>query len=62
MDERREIREFMRTCEVFISCLNKDSEFTGDEYRLITDCARELEKEIFLYRVQKYASRASSPD
>jgi hypothetical protein len=50
----------MRICEILVSCLNEDSEFSDDEYRLITHCARELEKEIFIYRVQKYASRQNS--
>ena len=47
----------MRVCELLISRLNKDSAYTDDEYRLITNCVREFENEIFIYRVQQLTSQ-----
>lgn len=48
---RREIRELVRTCELLIGCLHHDG-LTDEEYTAIATSFRELEKEIFLYRVE----------
>jgi len=52
MGPRREVREHMRICELLIGCVQHSGGFTEEEYNAITNSSLELEKEIFLYRVE----------
>ena len=54
MDVRKEVREHMRICEILIGCIHHDGGFTDEEYQIITQSSRELEKEIFVYRLEHF--------
>jgi ABC-type uncharacterized transport system ATPase subunit len=52
MGPRKEVREFIRICEILIGCVQHSAGFTDEEYHAIAHSSQELEKEIFLYRVE----------
>lgn len=51
----------MRICELLIGCVQHSGGFTEEEYNAITNSFLELEKEIFLYRVEHYNPSSLTP-
>ena len=54
MEICREIRDLMRSAEVLLASLHQRGGFSDAEYETINAVARNVETEVFIYRLEHY--------
>ena len=54
MEISREIKDVMRSAEVLLASLHQREGFSDVEYETISAVVRNIEMEVFLYRIEHY--------